>query len=237
MVVLHHGFAADTQLNWVSPGVVGALVTAGRSVVSIDARGHGHSDKPHDPARYGELRMAHDLIGLLDHLGVGAGAAGNEQVDLVGYSMGAIVSLATATLDRRIRRLVVGGIGGAVVRADLAAARGFDPTALAVALRAPDDAAVTNPMAKAFRRFAEFTGADRLALAAQAERARREPIDVTAVTARSMVIVGDRDELAGHPEALADGLRAELRIVTGDHLGAVAAPDFAPAVVAFLAGR
>lgn len=235
LVVLHHGFAADTRFNWVSPGVVGALVTSGRSVVSIDARGHGYSDKPHDRARYGERRMAHDLVGLLDHLGIGS--EGNEQIDLVGYSMGAIVALTTATIDERIRRLVIGGIGGAVVDRDLAAARRFDPTALAAALRASDADAVTNPMARAFRRFAEVTGADRLALAAQAESVDRSPIDASLVTATSLVIVGDRDELAGRPEVLADALRAELRIVEGDHLGAVAAPDFAPAIVEFLAAR
>ena len=36
-VVLHHGFAADTHANWVAPGVVAALVDAGRAVVSVDA--------------------------------------------------------------------------------------------------------------------------------------------------------------------------------------------------------
>ncbi|HEY1738911.1 MAG TPA: alpha/beta fold hydrolase, partial [Acidimicrobiia bacterium] len=57
-VVLHHGFAADAFVNWVRPGLVDALVGAGHHVVTLDARGHGRSEKPHDPARYGHGRMA-----------------------------------------------------------------------------------------------------------------------------------------------------------------------------------
>jgi pimeloyl-ACP methyl ester carboxylesterase len=38
-VVLHHGFVADANTNWVIPGVVDALVAAGRTVVAPDARG------------------------------------------------------------------------------------------------------------------------------------------------------------------------------------------------------
>src|ERR1700691_1583811 len=85
-VVLHHGFVADAESNWVAPGVVEALLAAGRRVIAPDARGHGRSQKPHDPARYGEDRMARDLAVLLDTIDV-------QQIALVGYSMGAIVSL------------------------------------------------------------------------------------------------------------------------------------------------
>ena len=79
-VILHHGFASSATNNWIVPGVVAALVAAGRRVVTLDARGHGDSDKPHDPARYGEERMARDLGELLDHLGAPA-------ADLAGYSI------------------------------------------------------------------------------------------------------------------------------------------------------
>ena len=93
-VVLHHGFAVGAKTNWAAPGVVAALTAAGRRVVGIDARGHGESDKPHDQAFYGEDRMARDLSELIDQLGV-------PEVDLVGYSMGAIVSLICATREPR----------------------------------------------------------------------------------------------------------------------------------------
>ncbi|AIJ22927.1 hypothetical protein [Amycolatopsis methanolica] len=35
-------------------------------MATIDARGHGESGKPHDPAYYGEARMAQDVSTLLD---------------------------------------------------------------------------------------------------------------------------------------------------------------------------
>jgi pimeloyl-ACP methyl ester carboxylesterase len=60
-VVLQHGFVTGTRSNWVAPGLVAALLAAGRAVIGIDARGHGRSDKPHDPERYGEARMAADV--------------------------------------------------------------------------------------------------------------------------------------------------------------------------------
>ncbi len=105
---LHHGFAVDSRLNWVLPGVVKALTSAGRQVFAIDARGHGQSDKPHEAERDGEPNMAKDLRALFDLV-----AAPN--VDLVGYSMGSVVSLLCACDDRRIERLVAGGVGASVV--------------------------------------------------------------------------------------------------------------------------
>ena len=57
VVVLHHGFAASASSNWETPGVVQAFIEAGRSVLAVDARGHGASDKPHDVSLYGEARL------------------------------------------------------------------------------------------------------------------------------------------------------------------------------------
>ena len=120
-IVLHHGFIADANLNWVVPGVVDALVRVGRHVFALDARGHGASGKPHDSSFYGEEKMVRDVRQLFDLIGA-------ERLDLAGYSMGAVVSLMTASEDARVRRLVVGGIGGAVLspagpeRVDIASA-------------------------------------------------------------------------------------------------------------------
>ena len=102
--VLLHGFAADADTNWVRPGVVDALVDAGRRVVTYDARGHGRSDKPHDADAYAGDAMIRDARGLLDHLGLDA-------VDVVGYSMGSMVASQLAGADGRVRSVVLGGIG------------------------------------------------------------------------------------------------------------------------------
>src|SRR4051812_16483093 len=101
-VLLLHGFAADRVANWWQPKVVDALVDAGHRVVAPDARGHGRSEKPHDPSAYAKLAMARDAQALLDHLEI-------SSTHLVGYSMGSHVSTKLAPRDDRIRSVVLGG--------------------------------------------------------------------------------------------------------------------------------
>jgi pimeloyl-ACP methyl ester carboxylesterase len=228
VVVLHHGFLADGALNWEAPGVVAALLAAGREVVAPDARGHGASDKPHDPARYGEARMAVDLGELLDHLGL-------EEIDLVGYSMGAIVAVLAAARDPRVQRMVIGGVGCAVVELGGVDTRTMDRRLLAEVLEADDPGPVTDPGVAAFRMFADAVGGDRRALAAQARSVHASPIALDRVTAPTLLLAGDADELASRPEVLVDALPdGRLEVVAGDHLGVVASPRFTAAVVEHL---
>ncbi len=227
-VVLHHGFAVDGLLNWVFPGVVAALVAAGRRVWALDARGHGRSEAPHDPARYGEAIMALDLRALLDLIGT-------DEVDLVGYSMGAIVALLVATQDRRVRRLAIGGVGAGVVELGGVDTRAVDPGAVVDALRADDPVTIEDAGALAFRQLADASGADRLALAAHAARRHQEPIALARITAPTLVLAGDADPLAVRPEVLAAAIAgARLERLHGDHLAAVGDPRFAPLIVEHL---
>lgn len=228
-VVLAHGFIADTFLNWVPCGVVAALVARGRSVVGVDARGHGRSDKPYDPAVYGEERMSRDLRAVV-------AALGTETYDLVGYSMGAVIALVTAAADRRVRRLVVGGVGSAVVELGGVDRRVLDRSLLAEALEAPDATAVTaDPGVLGFVRFAEAVGGDRRAYAAQARSVHATAIPLERVTADSLVVVGDADPLATQPHVLARALRGRLQVLPGNHMTVLGDPGFAPAVAAFVA--
>ncbi|WP_225755268.1 alpha/beta fold hydrolase [Actinotalea sp. Marseille-Q4924] len=227
-VVLHHGFGAGADLDWVGIGVVGALTAAGRRVVALDARGHGGSDKPHDPARYGEPRMAQDVVALLDVLDA-------PDVDLVGYSMGAVVALLTAARDRRVRRLVVGGIGVAALELGGVDTRALDPDALTHALLTDDPASISDAGAAAFRGLADSTGADRLALAAQASAVHRGQIPFAEITVPTLVLAGRDDPLAPRPETLAAALPAgSLRLVDGDHGAALHDAGFREAIVAFV---
>src|SRR5262249_49466029 len=68
-VVLVHGYTGSAQGNWFANGVAEALAKR-HWVVAIDCRGHGQSDKPHDPQKYGP-QMARDVIELMDHLKIG----------------------------------------------------------------------------------------------------------------------------------------------------------------------
>lgn len=221
-VVLHHGFASDHHGNWVTSGVVDALVGAGRRVVALDARGHGRSAKPHEPEVYADGAMQQDLGALFDHLGL-------DDVDLVGYSMGAIVSAHFTPQEPRVRSLVLGGVG-----AGITIERPPEMVeALTEGLLADDPATVTNPVARAFRDFADSTGADRRALAAiQQAGAHAAPAPVREIAVPTLVLVGRDDALVGDPQALVAFLPdAECLVIDGDHLGAVRDPAFAPAIV------
>lgn len=106
-LLLLHGFSSSLDEGWVDRGVVADLATAWR-VVAFDARGHGQSGKPHDPAAYGP-EMGLDALRLMDHLGI-------ERTHLMGYSMGAHVAAHLAV--HRPARLHTVILGGAVGRLD-----------------------------------------------------------------------------------------------------------------------
>src|SRR5262245_12501577 len=99
-IVLLHGFT-ETAASWQEAGYVDRFVRARRQVVLIDCRGHGHSGKPHEAAAYGGNKRARDVVAVLDALGLPA-------ADLVGFSMGGLIALATALrFPERVGRLIV----------------------------------------------------------------------------------------------------------------------------------
>ena len=79
--------------------------------------------------------MAKDLAVLLDTISA-------EQVDLVGYSMGAVVSLLFASGDERVRRLVIGGVGSGVVECGVVDRRAVSNESIIEALSADDPASI-----------------------------------------------------------------------------------------------
>ena len=84
-VVLIHGWMADSSM-WGNDGKGGTKLSplAGFRLIALDCRGHGKSDKPHDPAKYGAA-MADDVVRLLDHLKI-------EKAHLIGYSSGSFIA-------------------------------------------------------------------------------------------------------------------------------------------------
>lgn len=227
-VLLHHGFASSAATNWVGVGIVDALVGAGRQVLAVDARGHGESDKPHDPAFYGEARMSQDLSELLAHLQL-------VQVDLFGYSMGAVVALITASTTRCVRRLVIGGVGEGVIESGGVDMRNVSREDITQALLADDVRAVTHTRAAAFRTFADSMGADLKALAAQAQVLHSNPIHLAAISAPTLVLAGEDDVLAVKPQRLAAEIPdARCQTFPGDHLTAISHPGLAAAAIDFL---
>jgi pimeloyl-ACP methyl ester carboxylesterase len=223
-VVLLHGFAADHYSNWVATSVVDDLVAGGRRVVAPDARGHGQSEKPHEPEAYGNDAMAKDVQALLDHLAI-------EHVDVVGYSMGSIVAGRLAPREPRVRSLVLGGVGGEWTGSE----RPLDQVPIAEALETDDPDGIESPVARAFRKFADSTGADRWALAANQRSRNATSSDVGLITVPTLVLTGDADSLAGSSESLAKRIpSATFRVIKGNHLSAVRDPEFSRSIVGFV---
>jgi pimeloyl-ACP methyl ester carboxylesterase len=225
-VLMHHGFASESGTNFVRPGVAQAVLDSGRRVVLIDARGHGESEKPHDPAAYANRAMVRDVSALLDVLAL-------ERVHFVGYSMGSFVAMRLAPVEARLVSLVLGGAGLAQMRSR----RGEEAGLIAEALEAADPSQIADATARAFRNFADATRADRLALAAVQRSGSPFPSldELGRIAVPTLVVNGVNDTLTGGPEALAAAIPgASFLSVPGDHLSAVVQPEFRQAVVNFL---
>jgi len=227
-VVLVHGFASNRRQNWEAMGWYEALVEAGRRVVALDCRGHGESDKPTDVAAYADGVMAGDVVALLDHLAI-------DRADVVGYSMGARISLVVLVEQpERVNAVVLGGIG------DPDRQSAGSRVAIAAALEADDPGTVESPIGRRFRRFADRPGNDRSALAA-CMRASRPTVDRTRLASvdRPVLFVTGADDDLGRPESYVEAIPgAEAVVVQGrDHLTAVADAEARAAVVAFLERR
>jgi pimeloyl-ACP methyl ester carboxylesterase len=229
--LLVHGFATNRTENWRRLGWLGAFERKGWRVVALDLRGHGESDKPHDPAAYGRDAMIGDILALMDHLDLG-------RADLLGYSMGAHLSLALAmAAPERIDHLILGGVGERLLTGTPLAS---GTMTMAEALTAEDPGAITDPILKGFRLFAESQGEDRTALAA-CSGGRGEPIDANALwgLARpTLVVSGARDDIAGDPQALADAIPGAKAVALPacDHFSAIPHALFKAAVFDFLEG-
>jgi pimeloyl-ACP methyl ester carboxylesterase len=229
LVTLFHGFASHVQQCWVDSGVVDALVGAGRRVVAADARGHGHSDRPHDPEAYADDAMVRDARALLDHLGVSE----PRSVDVVGYSMGSVMATRWVPGDERVRAVVFGGIGDHVADGSRDAIRGK----LATYLARPDASMIRNPWIREMRLGWEAVGNDSLALAACDAAGMDDPTPemLAGVGVPALVLTGESDSLVGSPDGLAARIPgAVARTVPGEHPDAMRSPAFAAAVVEFL---
>ena len=154
-VLLVHGFASSADDNWLATGWVKRLREAKRRTVRIDCRGHGRSEKPHDPAAYSLDLLAADLEELLRY--------------------------ANARTRRPVRLLDGRAHLPALPRAQAGAAALGDPgrhrrerarracprtTRSWPRSRRPTRAKIASPVGRVFREFAQSRGNDLRALAA-----------------------------------------------------------------------
>ncbi|XOV83007.1 MAG: alpha/beta fold hydrolase [bacterium] len=234
-LILVHGWGADTQSNWVETGWADTL-KAHRSVVSIDVRGHGKSDKPHILDLYSYTEMSRDVLHAMEALHI-------ERADFMGYSMGSFMGAhLLGHHPQRFTSMVLGGIGN---ETPSSAAQG---SVIAQALRARDAASIDNAAGKSVRRFVEANADNDLeALACSALKMWPEgyPLKIAGANIDKadlpvLIVNGELD----HPYVdTVDDLVAALpnvryeKLPGADHLSAVTHPEFKTMVIHFLNAR
>lgn len=224
-ILLIHGFASNSRVNWRDTGWVKTLVE-GRHAVMLDNRGHGASQKLYDPALYSAAEMAEDARRLLDYLKL-------DQADVMGYSMGArIAALLCINHPNRVNRAIFAGLASRMITG----VPGGD--AIAAGLEAPSLADVTDPEARAFRIFAEQTKSDLKALAAcmRGSRAKITRAELLRISVPVLVVAGEKDEIAGDVETLAAAIPNAIGVTLPgrSHMKAVGAKDFKQTALRFL---
>lgn len=225
--LLVHGWGSSAKQNFGDTGWIEMLSSRFR-VIAVDCRGHGRSAKPHRKSLYGRAQMAGDIMRLLDHLGI-------ARALIMGYSMGASLAL-ELLMDHpeRLRAAVLGGIAydDGIEDPSLRAA-------ISDALLAPSCDEIKNPVARAYRRFAESANNDLFALAAiiSAERKFIEPGRLAQVRVPTLIVVGTKDDAIGPHDELPK-MMPNSRIVKlegRDHMTAPYDPFFKEEVAKFFA--
>ena len=238
-VLLVHGFASSAHLEWQMRGLVRELSREYR-VIALDNRGHGRSEKPHDPEAYG-VRMVEDLVRLMDHLGI-------DRVHVVGYSMGGFITLKLVAMhpERLLSAIPCGAgweqltpenlaFGEAVARA-LETGEGVGPLTARLGVR---DKPLWLPERLAIRLGMEYFN-DPLALAAVMRQFHALAVSEEELRANSvpvLTLMGGKDGLRPSAEDLSERMANHtLRILEGkDHFNTPSAREFLQEVRQFLA--
>jgi pimeloyl-ACP methyl ester carboxylesterase len=238
-VLLIHGFTANTQVQWGLPGIIKAL-SKDYQVIALDNRGHGKSDKPHDPSKYG-MEMVEDSIRLLDHLKI-------KKAHVVGYSMGAMItSKLMTTHPDRVISATLGGSGGLRANADLgffnrlaeSLEQGKGVGELIEALTPPGKPKPTEEQIKTFNAMLS-TMNDTKALSAVVRGFKELIVSDAKLQANKLpvlAIIGDLDPLKKGVDDL-NGRLPNLKTVVikdADHMTAFVRPEFIKSLQEFLA--
>jgi len=101
-LVLLHGLSETCEI-WRIASYVESLKKE-YTLILVDARGHGDSDKPHDSEAYTMKLMASDVVAVLDDLKV-------SKAHFLGYSMGGWIGFGVAKYSaHRFHSLIIGGM-------------------------------------------------------------------------------------------------------------------------------
>jgi len=242
-VVLIHGFSSSLDANWRQTKVIDALARDFR-VVALDVRGHGKSDKPHDPASYGVV-VVEDVARLMDHLHI-------PRAHIVGYSMGGAITGKFITMHPD--RVISAVFGGSAPRLGWTPQAERDAIELAESLEqghgmrpmilrlAPPNEPKPSDDAIERQSQASLGRNDALALAA-VQRGNKEQVvtlaEVRALRMPLLAVIGSADPIKAGVDAFKQ-IKPDLKVVVIDGAthsgarGAPARPEFAAAAHDFL---
>ena len=220
-VVLIHGFM-NTQENWKKAPLYNNLTSVGYKVITIDLRGNGKSDKPHQPASYANDAEAKDVMQLISLLNI-------SNYFVVGYSRGAIIASRLLILDKRVSKTVMGGMGSDFTNPEWPRRIMF--------YRALNNEDV--PELKDMVKRVQDSGLDQQAYACQQkEQPHTSPEEFKNVKTPVLVICGHQDTANGSADELSKLIpKSILKKVLGDHNNTARTEKFSEEVIAFLKAR
>lgn len=222
-VLMLHGLFSSAEMNWIRFGHAAKLAAGGFEAIMPDLRGHGASDKPHDPAAYPPGVLSRDAAALVEALGL-------ADYDLVGFSLGARTAARAVIGGLAPRRLVLAGMGLEGLAGWTGRSAFFiDAIDRFEDIRRGDPAFMAVSFMKTMK-------VDRVAarLLLEAVDDTRED-ELARIAMPTMVLCGDKDDDNGSAPQLAEVLPdAEYVAIPGTHMSSVAEGAMGDALVAFL---
>ncbi|MEO5997451.1 MAG: alpha/beta hydrolase [Chitinophagaceae bacterium] len=217
-IVLIHGFIVNGE-TWKKTALYKDLLADGYKVVTLDMRGNGHSDKPHNPEAYEHDAEAKDIMALTKMLGI-------KKYSVVGYSRGAIISSRLVLQDPNVTKAVIGGMGTGFTNPEWPRRKMF--------YRALKGDSV--PELAAMVKNVQAAGLDQLALAyLQKAQPSSSPQELKRINKPVLVICGSEDEDNGSGSELSKLIPAStFATVPGNHGAAVGTQEFSREVISFL---
>ncbi len=223
-LVLIHGYFSTAEVNWIKYGHAAKLAARGFRVILPDLRGHGQSDKPHDPAAYPPDVLMRDGFALLKHLGL-------EDYDLGGYSLGGRTTLRMLVNGAKPRRAVLCGMGLAGLTDTQGRGHYFNRvlTNLGTFERGSSEWLT--------EAFLKTTKGDPEALLLVLQTfVDTSEAEIAAVTLPTLVVTGAEDFDNGSAQEVADLLPdGHFVEIPGNHMSAVTRPELGDAIAEFLA--
>ncbi len=227
-IMLIHGFASNAHVNWVFTGWVEFFLKQGFSVLALDNRGHGESQKVYSEHAYHPIRMALDGVEVLHHRNV-------KKAHIFGYSMGArIATFMAVNYAHIIDKIILGGLAYNMIK-------GLPHTQEIYDVLMEDNEDSISHYSRDiinYRLFASKYGADLKALAYSllGSRAVLSTADVSRVTHEALIVVGEDDAVAGEVQPFC-ALMTNARYVIlpkRDHMKAITDKIFYQEVIQFL---